>query len=209
VNADDGAPAGAPRTRAEQRAERRKAIIDAALRIIASRGLPAVTHRTVAREARVPLAATTYYFASKNEILSEALESLAAVEVARLERLAADVAEGSPTETELAAALGEALIPVAGDAERTWLAQFEIYVEAARNPDLRPAVARGFRRARRLLAAGDRRPRARAPGPDRGGGDQRHPPRPPPGRRRRPRGDDGRAPARPVRALARALTRAV
>ena len=75
------APRPAPRTRAEQRAERRRAIIDAALRIIASRGLPAVTHRTVARQAGVPLAATTYYFASKNEILSEALESLAAVEV--------------------------------------------------------------------------------------------------------------------------------
>ena len=106
MSSRQAAPPGAPRTRAEQRAERRKAIIDAALRIIASRGLPGVTHRTVAREAGVPLAATTYYFASKNEIL------------------------------------GEALIPEPADAERTWLAQFEIYVEAARNPELRPAVQR-------------------------------------------------------------------
>jgi DNA-binding transcriptional regulator YbjK len=132
----------APRTRAEQRAERRRAIIDAALRIIASRGLPAVTHRTVAREAGVPLAATTYYFASKDEILSEALESLAAVEVDRLEALTATVAAATPSRAELAAALGEALIPEPADAERTWLAQFEIYVEAARNPALRPAVIR-------------------------------------------------------------------
>ena len=158
----------APRTRAEQRAERRKAIIDAALRIIASRGLPGVTHRTVAREARVPLAATTYYFASKNEILSEALESLAAVEVARLERLAADVAEGSPTETELAAALGEALMPEPADAERAWRAQFEIYVEAARNPALRPAVIRWRRAfvdltASALRAIGAPEPERRAP----------------------------------------------
>jgi TetR/AcrR family transcriptional regulator, regulator of biofilm formation and stress response len=132
----------APRTRAEQRAERRRAIIDAALRIIASRGLPAVTHRTVAREAGVPLAATTYYFASKSEILSEALESLAAVEVERLEALTASVAAATPSRAELAAALGEALIPEPAEAERTWLAQFEIYVEAARNPALRPAVIR-------------------------------------------------------------------
>ncbi len=132
----------APRTRAEQRAERRRAIIDAALRIIASRGLPAVTHRTVAREAGVPLAATTYYFASKDEILSEALESLAAVEVDRLEALTANVVAATQSRAELAAALGEALIPEPADAERTWLAQFEIYVEAARNPALRPAVIR-------------------------------------------------------------------
>ena len=132
----------APRTRAEQRAERRRAIIDAALRIIASRGLPEVTHRTVAREAGVPLAATTYYFASKNEILSEALESLAAVEVERLEALTATVAAATPSRAELAGALGEALIPEPADAERIWLAQFEIYVEAARNPALRPAVLR-------------------------------------------------------------------
>jgi TetR/AcrR family transcriptional regulator, regulator of biofilm formation and stress response len=142
----------APRTRAEQRAERRRAIIDAALRIIASRGLPAVTHRTVAREAGVPLAATTYYFASKNEILSEALESLAAVEVERLEALTATVTAATPSRAELAAALGEALIPEAADAERTWLAQFEIYVEAARNPALRPAVIR-WREAFVALAA--------------------------------------------------------
>jgi DNA-binding transcriptional regulator YbjK len=142
VSPGQGARRRAPRTRAEQRAERRRAIIDAALRIIASRGLPGVTHRTVAREAGVPLAATTYYFASKDEILSEALESLAAVEVERLEALTATVAAATPSRAELAAALGEALIPEPADAERTWLAQFEIYVEAARNPALRPAVLR-------------------------------------------------------------------
>lgn len=157
-----------PRTRAEQRAERRRAIIEAALRIIASRGLPAVTHRTVAHEAGVPLAATTYYFASKDEILSEALQSLAAVEVERLEALAATVAAASRSRAELAAALAEALIPDPAAAERTWLAQFEIYVEAARNPALRPAVLR-WREAFVELAASSLRaigapePERRAP----------------------------------------------
>jgi TetR/AcrR family transcriptional regulator, regulator of biofilm formation and stress response len=158
----------APRTRAEQRAERRRAIIDAALRIIASRGLPAVTHRTVAREAGVPLAATTYYFASKNEILSEALESLAAVEVERLEALTATVTAATASRADLAAALGEALIPDPAEAERTWLAQFEIYVEAARNPALRPAVIRWREAfvdlaASALRAIGAPEPERRAP----------------------------------------------
>lgn len=132
----------ATKTRAEQRAERRGAIIDAALRVIASRGLPAVTHRTVAREAKVPLAATTYYFSSKDEILAEALEVLSAAEVARLSGLAAEIGTGTKSQQEVAAELGKALIPGPEEAERRWLAQFEIYVEAARNPALRPAVQR-------------------------------------------------------------------
>ena len=165
MTANEVARPAAPRTRAEQRAERRQAIVDAALRLIASRGLSGVTHRTVAQEAGVPLAATTYYFASKNEILTEALESLAAAEVERLKALAADLAARSPSRPELAAALAEALIPEPEEAERTWLAQFEIYVEAARNPALRPAVLR-WREAFVELAASSLRA-VGAPEPDR------------------------------------------
>jgi len=124
--------------RSRQRAERRAAIIDAAVQIIATRGLGAVTHRAVAREAKVPLAATTYYFASKEEILREALESLSAAEVERLGKLAEEIAKlGS---REAGGALAKALVPDPDQAPRAWLAQFEIYLEAARNPALRPAV---------------------------------------------------------------------
>ncbi len=129
-------PAG---LRSRQRAERRAAIIDAAVQIIATRGLGAVTHRAVAREAKVPLAATTYYFASKDEILREALESLSAAEVERLEKLADQIADLG-TREEAGVALYNALVPDPQDAPRAWLAQFEIYLEAARNPALRPAV---------------------------------------------------------------------
>jgi TetR/AcrR family transcriptional regulator, regulator of biofilm formation and stress response len=134
----DGRPRRA--TRAEQRAERRGAIIDAAVRIIATRGLPAVTHRAVAREAKVPLAATTYYFASKDEIVREALEELARVEVERLAELAQRIREIEST-SELGNLVEAALFPDPREAEQRWLAQFEIYLEAARNPALRPAIA--------------------------------------------------------------------
>lgn len=130
-------PVGGLRSR--QRAERRGAIIDAALQIIATRGLGAVTHRAVAREAKVPLAATTYYFASKEEILREALESLAAAEVERLGKLAAEIGELGSREAA-GVALSKALLPDGQAGPRAWLAQFEIYLEAARNPALRPAV---------------------------------------------------------------------
>jgi len=136
VSASTEAPPAGHRSR--QRAARRGAIIDAAVKIIATRGLNAVTHRAVAREAKVPLAATTYYFASKDEILKEALESLSSAEVERLNALAKKIDGMKPEET--GAALAEALLGDSDEGRRGWLAQFEIYLEAARHPSLRPAI---------------------------------------------------------------------
>src|SRR3954463_3134778 len=64
---------------------RRSLLIHAAVGLIAREGLAAVSHRTVAKAADVPLGATTYYFASKTELLREALEVLADLEIRGLE----------------------------------------------------------------------------------------------------------------------------
>ena len=47
-------------------------ILDAALRVIGRDGLRAVTHRTVATEARTSLSATTYYFESGADLIVQA-----------------------------------------------------------------------------------------------------------------------------------------
>src|SRR5262245_49236743 len=63
----------APRRRpAAEPLPRREAILDAALALIAAKGVEAVTHRSVAAEAEVPLGSTTYYFASRDELVREA-----------------------------------------------------------------------------------------------------------------------------------------
>lgn len=51
--------------------QRRKAILDAALAIIIKDGIRAVRHRAVAREADVPLSATTYYFKDIGELIAD------------------------------------------------------------------------------------------------------------------------------------------
>ena len=54
----------------QKRAHARKSqIIDATVFVIARAGTGAVTHRAVAKEANVPLAATTYYFSSPSSPL--------------------------------------------------------------------------------------------------------------------------------------------
>ena len=52
---------------------RRAAILQATLRILGREGSAAITHRAVAEEAGVPIASTTYYFSSKEDLLKEAL----------------------------------------------------------------------------------------------------------------------------------------
>ena len=53
-------------------AQRRTAILEATIRVAARDGIRGITHRAVAREAQVPLAATTYYFRDINELISDA-----------------------------------------------------------------------------------------------------------------------------------------
>lgn len=52
--------------------ERRQQIIDATLRIIVRDGMRGVRHRAVAAEAKVPLAATTYYFRDIEDLITAA-----------------------------------------------------------------------------------------------------------------------------------------
>lgn len=110
------------------------------MRILTEEGLAAVTHRAVAREADVPLAATTYYFSSKDELISEALAVLVADEIERLTRCTREMGESIRLPHESAAAVAEVLFPDA-DAVKSLLAKFEIYLEAARRPGLRATTA--------------------------------------------------------------------
>lgn len=58
----------------ERSRERRDALLDAAIELFGDSGTRAVTHRAVAARAGLPTASTTYYFASIDELIREALE---------------------------------------------------------------------------------------------------------------------------------------
>ena len=61
---------------------RRTALLDAVLRVLAREGAGGITHRSVAKEAGVPLAAATYYFASLDELYVSALRRATEEQVA-------------------------------------------------------------------------------------------------------------------------------
>jgi DNA-binding transcriptional regulator YbjK len=60
---------------------RRTALLDAVLRVLERDGPGAVTHRSVAKEAGVPLSAATYYFTDLDELYMSALRRATEEEV--------------------------------------------------------------------------------------------------------------------------------
>lgn len=138
----------ADRTATPATQPRREALVEAALRVLLREGPRGLSHRAVAAEADLPLAATTYYFSSKDELLEEALRRVAGEEAVRLAALAEEL--GRADLRTAAGALGaRALIAEHG----TMLVKFEIYLEAARRPVLRAACSAWIESFRALAAA--------------------------------------------------------
>lgn len=122
----------------ERSARRREAILRAALRVIGEGGTAALTHRAVAAEAGVPLAATTYYFESKDDLLEQALLLAAEEDVAELRGIVDRLADVEPG--DWAATVGPLLTPDTPDARAERIARFELALEAARRPALREGM---------------------------------------------------------------------
>ncbi len=58
--------------------------MSAAAELLAEGGFEAVRHRAVARRAGLPLASTTYYFSSLDDLIARAVEHVGMIEVAQL-----------------------------------------------------------------------------------------------------------------------------
>jgi TetR/AcrR family transcriptional regulator, regulator of biofilm formation and stress response len=155
----------APRPRG---AARREALLDAVLRVVAQSGVDAVTHRRVAEAAGLPLASTTYWFQSKEHLLTAALQSAADRDIERLRAFLGEARERDADPLELA--VGAILGPEDDSAQnsRAWLlATYALVLEAARRPALREVTTRwtdAYLQALSplLAAAGSREPRTDA-----------------------------------------------
>jgi TetR/AcrR family transcriptional regulator, regulator of biofilm formation and stress response len=115
---------------------RRQALLGAAIRVVATSGVAALTHREIARVARLPLAATTYYFESKSALVVATFESVTQKRIAELDAAAAAM----PAKLAIATAArvwAETLARRMRDERGLVLAEFELHLEAARAPELR------------------------------------------------------------------------
>ncbi|WP_106186447.1 TetR/AcrR family transcriptional regulator [Umezawaea tangerina] len=139
--------AATPRRARRHDPDRRDRLIDAALAVIAEKGVAGVSHREVARVADVPLGSTTYHFTSLDELLAEAFtrhaDSVALVFEERMreapDRVAAIESVVRHVSADLLGAGTDIVLSV------------ELYVAAVRIPALRAVTQTWMRRSRQAL----------------------------------------------------------
>ena len=150
--------------RSRRGAERIDEILRATLEVIARDGLGAVTHRTVSEASGVPLGSLTYYYATKQDLLRAALQLYVSEDVARLRQTAEELlAAGAPGEEVV-----ERFADVLQQDGSSGVAQFDLYLEASRDPVLRETAIESLRAYAEvaelgLRAAGVPDPAAAAP----------------------------------------------
>ena len=125
-----------PRRPQRRGIQRRAAILRATLRILGREGTAAITHRSVAEEAGVPIAATTYYFSSKEDLIREALHLHAEMEAERVAEATRTLGEGPTTVEALADHLADFVDHGLGAGRQALIAEYELLLQAARDPGL-------------------------------------------------------------------------
>ncbi|MEV4174715.1 TetR family transcriptional regulator [Nonomuraea sp. NPDC049709] len=136
-----------PRRQRRHDPGRRDRLIDAALTVIAERGVAGTTHREIARAADVPLGSMTYHFASLEEVLAEAFTRHADA-VARVfdERLSAARDRDEAVEAVITLVADDLL-----GSRHDLVLTAELYVAAARNPALLAVTQAWMARSRQAL----------------------------------------------------------
>ena len=127
--------------------DRRAAIADAAIHLVATRGLRGLTHRAVDTEAGLPPGSTSYYLRTRAALLTACVNRM-------LDR---DIARGSGTagpavEMDLEELLVGMVLNLVRDRPDDLIARYELSLEASRQPELRDAIVQGGRRLREGLA---------------------------------------------------------
>ncbi|NKX92348.1 TetR family transcriptional regulator [Sanguibacter hominis ATCC BAA-789] len=137
--------ADAPRRRARGEA-RHEALVAAAAAIIREEGPAALTHRSLAARAGLPLASTTYYFSSLEEILEVGGSVLAESWATNIREVLddADAVAAATTGLRRAELITRALLPEGDDAVVRH--HYEHLVSAGRTPALARSYASGRHR---------------------------------------------------------------
>jgi DNA-binding transcriptional regulator YbjK len=124
--------------------DRRDAIADAAIHLVATRGLRGLTHRAVDAEAGLPPGSTSYYLRTRNALLTACVNRMLARDMSAVPPTTADV---EPLEL-----LIEMVAGLARDRPDDLIARYELSLEASRQPELRAAIDQGGRQLRAILA---------------------------------------------------------
>jgi DNA-binding transcriptional regulator YbjK len=123
---------------------RRYALVSAAADLLCEGGFDAVRHRAVARRAGLPLASTTYYFSSLDDLIAKAVEHVGSREAEKLNHRVATLSRRRRGAESTADVLVDLLVGDglgSSDSEEL-ISRYERYVACARHPGLRDVQRR-------------------------------------------------------------------
>ncbi|MCV7171806.1 TetR family transcriptional regulator [Mycobacterium sp. CPCC 205372] len=123
---------------------RRYALVSAAADLLCEGGFDAVRHRAVARRAGLPLASTTYYFSSLDDLVTKAVEHVGLREADELQQRVAVLSRRRRGAESTAEVLVDLLV---GESPGTFgsdelISRYERYIACARQPALRDVQRR-------------------------------------------------------------------
>lgn len=123
---------------------RRYALVSAAADLLCEGGFDAVRHRAVARRAGLPLASTTYYFSSLDDLIVKAVEHVGLHEAEQLVQRVAALSRRRRGAEATADLLVDLLVGDARDTRvsESLISRYERYIACARQPALREVQRR-------------------------------------------------------------------
>ncbi|MGA4847923.1 TetR/AcrR family transcriptional regulator [Streptomyces sp. G5(2025)] len=123
--------------------ERRAALVDAAIEVLAAEGARGLTFRAVDTEAKVPTGTASNYFANRDDLLTQA----GARVYERLQPSEEEVERqrGAKPDKETYAALMREVVGRVSGFRTGYLALLELRLEAIRRPDLRAVLTERVR----------------------------------------------------------------
>ena len=127
---------------------RRYALVSAAADLLCEGGFDAVRHRAVARRAGLPLASTTYYFSSLDDLIAKAVEHVGTREAEQLRARVAVLSRRRRGVESTAEVLVDLLVGGETPGQRIseqLISRYERYIACARQPGLRDIQRRILR----------------------------------------------------------------
>ncbi|KUH80757.1 MULTISPECIES: TetR family transcriptional regulator [unclassified Mycobacterium] len=122
---------------------RRYALVSAAADLLCEGGFDAVRHRAVARRAGLPLASTTYYFSSLDDLIAKAVEYVGEREAEQLRARVAMLSRRRRGAESTADILVDLLVD--DTVGQQLISRYERYIACARHPLLRDIQRRILR----------------------------------------------------------------
>ena len=134
--------------------DRQAAIADAAIHLVATRGLRGLTHRAVDAEAGLPPGSTSYYLRTRSALLTACVNrmltrDLTAQPTPGAAGLGPDRAATDADPVDLLVGM---VVDLVRDRPDDLVARYELSLEASRQPELREAIIQGGRQLREGLA---------------------------------------------------------